>query len=515
MLYIFIIQGIISNILQNKFKLYSAFVDFRKAFDKLNRRILIYKLLRNGLSTKFVAMVKSIYSSVRLRVKAGGVLSDAFDNLLGVKQGEPLYPLLFLFFINDIIDDISTDTADGIVTLNDYLIYLILFADDTVLFGKTPEILQHLLDKLFIYCRKWNIEVNIDKTKVVVFRNSWRPVNDHFFYDNMELQIVDSYVYLGMLLHYNGKFLQTEKRLSQQGARALSSLMNSLKSVYISTEQQCMLFDSMVGSVLSYASEIWGFHRAHDIEVIHNRFCRFVLKIGKNVPTAFLYGELGHLPMYISRRFRILKYWLHILLYKSKVVYDVYKLLYNDVNNGKTNWVSNVRDLLFSLGLNYVWISQDASSVSFDFVKQRIIDQFVQQWSISVYDCEKLCIYRNIKVEFCHEKYLNFCSNVYLLTKLRSGTLKLNIELGRYNNTPRESRLCLCCNMNVVENEYHFVLVCPAYRSVRTHFLPTYYCSWPNIYKLEHLLKAANKNLTIKLYNYLKAAWKIRCHIIS
>jgi hypothetical protein len=85
-------------------------------------------------------------------------------------------------------------------------------------------------------------------------------------------------------------------------------------------------------------------------------------------------------------------------LYKSKVVYDAYKLLYNDVNNGKTNWFSNVRDLLFSLGLNYAWISQDASSVSFDFVKQRIIDQFVQQWSTSVDDCEKNCIYRNIKV---------------------------------------------------------------------------------------------------------------------
>ena len=77
---IFILHGIISNIFHIKLKLYSAFVDFRKAFDKLNRRILIYKLLRNGLSTKFVAMVKSIYSSVRLRVKAGGVLSDAFDN---------------------------------------------------------------------------------------------------------------------------------------------------------------------------------------------------------------------------------------------------------------------------------------------------------------------------------------------------------------------------------------------------------------------------------------------------
>jgi hypothetical protein len=160
-------------------------VDFRKAFDKLNRRILIYKLLRNGLSTKFVAMVKSIYSSVRLRVKARGVRSDAFGNLVGAKQGEPLYPMLFLFFINDTIDDISTDTADDIVTLNDYLIYLILFTDDTVLFGKTPEILQHLLDKLFIYCRKWNIEVNIDKTKVVVFRNSWRPVTIMYYFNIM------------------------------------------------------------------------------------------------------------------------------------------------------------------------------------------------------------------------------------------------------------------------------------------------------------------------------------------
>ena len=156
---------------------------------------------------------------------------------------------------------------------------------------------------------------------------------------------------------------------------------------------------------------------------------------------------------------------------------------------------------------------QNDSTLGFKWIK-KIAQNIVYSYIHNIF-YYKLCIYRNIKVEFCHEKYLNFCSNVYLLTKLRSGTLKLNIELGRYNNTPRESRLCLCCNMNVVENEYHFVLVCPAYRSVRTHFLPTYYCSWSNIYKLEHLLKAANKNLTIKLYNYLTAAWKIRCHIIS
>ena len=200
-----------------------------------------------------------------------------------------------------------------------------------------------------------------------------------------------------------------------------------------------MLFDSMVSSILNYGSEIWGFHRAHDIEIIFNRFCRFILKVGRNAPVAFLCGELGHFPMYVLRRFRILKYWLNILSKKPNIVFNVYTLLYQDAINGKSNWVSSVRDLLCNLGLNYVWMSQDVSNISFDFIKQRIIDQFLQQWSASLYDCEKLSVYRSIKVDFCLEKYFNFCNDVSLFSKLRSGTLKLNIEQGRFTNTPIEN----------------------------------------------------------------------------
>ena len=62
--------------------------------------------------------------------------------------------------------------------------------------------------------------------------------------------------------------------------------------------------------------------------------------------------------------------------------------------------------------------------------------------------------------------------------------------------------------MNVLEDEYHFVLVCPAYRSFRSLYLPRYYCSWPNRQKLY-------KNLTIKFCRYLNSAWKLRLEIIQ
>ena len=196
-------------------------------------------------------------------------------------------------------------------------------------------------------------------------------------------------------------------------------------------------------------------------------------------------------------------------------MYDVYKLLYDDVCIGKSNWVSNIRDLLYDLGLNFVWNSQDASTISIDIIKTRITNQYFQTWSTAVQECEKLCIYYRVKHVFEYEKYLNFCNDVQLLARLRSGTLKLNVETGRYSNISREQRLCNCCNMGVVEDVYHFILICPAYRSIRITKLPKYYCSWPNKYKLECLIKATNRCITFKLCKYLKEALKTMFLIIS
>jgi len=68
--------------------------------------------------------------------------------------------------------------------------------------------------------------------------------------------------------------------------------------------------------------------------------------------------------------------------------------------------------------------------------------QFLQSWFSGSEECHKLSICKEYKVEFCVQKYLDFHIMVQLLANLRSDTLKLNVETGKYQNVARENRIC-------------------------------------------------------------------------
>ena len=109
-----------------------------------------------------VNALKSMYESVKLCVKNKNKYSDFFTSKDGVKQGDPLSPLLFIFFINDLASELH-DADDNDVAINDINIFLLLFADDAVLFSKSPDSLQSMLNKLQEYSLFWKLNVNTQK----------------------------------------------------------------------------------------------------------------------------------------------------------------------------------------------------------------------------------------------------------------------------------------------------------------------------------------------------------------
>ena len=221
-----------------------------------------------------------------------------------------------------------------------------------------------------------------------------------------------------------------------------------------------------------------------------------------------VYGELGRFPLIVYRKIRILKFWYIILKNNDKLIYRIYSMRNNnDVLLNK--WSSDVRDLLNELGFPFLWNNQNITNDQLNILIARIKDQYLQQWQSEINSLPKLETYCIFKNEHVAEKYLLCVSNLNYRTTLcrfRCSAHKLLIEEGRHRNIPRSERICLRCNMNVVENEYHFLLVCPFYREIRYRCLPNYYCSWPSIQKFRNIMTSSQKSIINKLAKYLYLA---------
>ena len=91
-----------------------------------------------------------MYENVKACVRYKSRCSTFLNINTGVKQGDPLSPVLFVFFINDILENISNDNEIPI-SVNDINIFMLLYADDAVLLSTSPETLQNMVNKLSEY----------------------------------------------------------------------------------------------------------------------------------------------------------------------------------------------------------------------------------------------------------------------------------------------------------------------------------------------------------------------------
>ena len=116
-----------------------------------------------------------------------------------------------------------------LLSIDQLQLYLFLFADDAVVFSETRERLQNNLINLENYCRKWNLTVNVPKTKIVVFRKGGNlGQNDKWFYVGEEVEVVNSFAYLGIVFSSGGSFIPNTKTLSGKSLKTMHQLLQLL-----------------------------------------------------------------------------------------------------------------------------------------------------------------------------------------------------------------------------------------------------------------------------------------------
>ena len=316
-----------------------------------------------------------------------------------------------MMFINDLIDNMNSN-LENVFTTNELVLFMILYADDAVVFAKSKETLQSLLHDIELYCGIWGLKVNTKKTKVMIFERG-RHTSCDLYLNNTKLEVVDSFKYLGVHFFKNGNWFRTQKRLAQHASYALHNLFSLFRQIDIPITEQCKLFDTLVGSILNYSSEVWGIHNAKDVEAIHSKFCRWVLNVKKSTNLSGLYGELERVPFIIQRKFNMIKYWAKLL--KSSDTFlpkRIYTMLKEDADSGNTyngsNWASHIKSMLNNLGFSYIWLHQTDITIPLNAIKQRIYDSYSQSWYAEINNSNRLITYARYKHEFAFESYLDF-----------------------------------------------------------------------------------------------------------
>ena len=279
------------------------------------------------------------------------------------------------------------------------------------------------------------------------------------------------------------------------------------------------LFDKFISPILNYGCEVWGFHAAADIErMIHTKFCKRLLGVKKSTQNDFVYGELGRVPMQIGRFVRIIKYWLNIVLgKKSLYVSKIYHVSVSEMEGSNIScWSLSVKALLLSHGFGEAWYNQGVgdSTAFISLFKQRLHDNFCQNWRSRLEESSRARFYRAVRPEHNYKKYLNVIvpdTHRVAFAQFMCSSHTLHVETGRWKRpvTPYERRFCSMCNVKI-EDEYHVVLKCPLYENLRKQLIPNFFRVRPSMYKMTILINCTNEKTIKALAKFLYLAFKLR-----
>ncbi|CAB0035830.1 unnamed protein product [Trichogramma brassicae] len=187
---IFVLSTIIENrIRRPKAKVYTLFVDFKRAFPSVNHDLLFQKLHSLGISDKFVHFLYKLYTNAKMAVKKEHSKTSLMDISEGLLQGEVLSSTLFALFIADLEKYLREKGIRGITIQKNIDILLLVYADDISITLETLAMLKRTLAALESYCAINKLTVNVKKTNIIIFKKgrALRFVQRIIFFYNQRL----------------------------------------------------------------------------------------------------------------------------------------------------------------------------------------------------------------------------------------------------------------------------------------------------------------------------------------
>ena len=422
-------------------KLYACFVDFQKAFDSVWHEGMFRKLENLGINGNFLNLIKHIYKSMTCNVKIDNKCTQSFRYEKGVQQGNPLSPLLFNLFINDIFQAVSNNDMITIDNVNYF--NTLMYADDLIILAPTHRALQKSLDGLYSYCEKWQLNINMKKTKCMTFAKGTNTKDKDFTLNGKPIQFTRTYKYLGIIINsMKCSFTAALEDLSCKAKKALYGLFSKLPIHITPLPTWIKLFDTCIAPILLYGSEIWGAYHNLDwkaweqsaVEKVHTQFLKRLLGVNRSTTNAMVRAELGRHSLLEKITTRNLLYLQHV---ENKQEDDLIKMAaeYEEIGWSRPN--------LYSIREKYT--SEDPEinlkTMSKHEINTYIKTYFNNEWKEYIETYPKARTYRTFKERVTPEDYLvsiRSRKSRVAMTKFRLSDHSLMIGKGRHSGMAEE-----------------------------------------------------------------------------
>ena len=467
--HIFTLTTILRNRLSCNLPTYAAFLDAEKAFDRIDRDLMLYKLLKIGIKGHLYENIKCIYSEATCSINVNNILTEWFATESGVIQGDTLSPTLFNIFINDMVSDVNSLNLG--IPLDNECVSILLYADDIVVLSENEDNLQCILDTIYSWSRKNLIKFNEKKSNVIHFRKSNTDRSEfNFKLGQSTLSTVDQYKYLGIILNEFLDYNVTVKTLANAANRALGAVINKYQTIngfgyYTYTS----LFKSGICPILDYCSEVWGYKNYPEINAIQNKAIRIFLGVHRFAPIAALNGDMGWTQSYVRRHICMLRHWNRLInMDNCRLPKKVFQW---DLSLTGNTWSSEIKNILYSVNKREQFDNRECVNLTTCWALLHELS--CNKWKNEVDNKPKLRTYKCFKEKYEPEPYvLSLMSKKQrsCLAQIRCGILPIEIETGRWYGTKYEDRKCKVCSNGNIENELHFLFHCEAFNAEREQF---------------------------------------------
>jgi hypothetical protein len=288
---------IIHNSLEYNVPLYINFIDFKAAFDSIDREFIWKAFSHYGLPGKYIRVIKSFFDATVSAVRVEGELTDWFEVKSGTGQGDIQGPPVFNVCINLIMElvEYHKRISKGMLLekswcpeeVRDITVVDVDYADDLAALDNTKEGLQETTDLIVKYSAYSGLKINVDKTEsmTVSKQATQQPFTEK---DTLAISIGDKAVKQCSTFKYLGATICSDNSLDKEIAVRIgkaTGAFNRINNIWtnksISIPVKMRIYKSAVITVLTYGCEVWNTTKVQmkRLESFHYRGLRRILKI--------------------------------------------------------------------------------------------------------------------------------------------------------------------------------------------------------------------------------------------